>query len=332
MTDEAACGQYLDHTVTIVGYSNKDRDIPFWVVKNSWGTGWGLQGYAYIAISDGPGVCGINQAAAYPNILLMSGPIEFGAVIGCLSFGLFIIFPISYFELKDSIKRGRHPAHKPFSKTLMFEGISFGLCWFFYMLTIFTNTTNYQFRQMVVFVFYCSIHLTYLSLHNCMALKSLEQQEIKYKHKGMSRCPLYGFSILYLVVMICLLLIVIMSKIGNKFGDSWVLYDLMHVSVLDTVMAVLLYITCAFVQGATLKNFFDESEKKYLKFTAYFGFSMGMVSFFFILSDIVCVIFYPGRVVQEWSTASSLVWSTCVMLPITHYMVINHQKHNPKKK
>jgi len=173
MTDSNACGDFLDHTVTIVGYSAKDQPTPYWIVKNSWGTTWGDEGYAYIAITDGPGVCGINQATSFPNINLMPGPIEFGSIVACLSFGLFVIFPISYWELKNSIKRFHHPAQKAFGKTLIFEGISFGLCWFMYMVTIFTNTTNYQFRQMVVFVFYCSIHLTYLSLHNCLALKSL---------------------------------------------------------------------------------------------------------------------------------------------------------------
>lgn len=172
-----------------------------------------MQGYAHIAITDGNGVCGINLAVSYPNLIMMPGPIEFASVISCLTFGLFVIFPISWFELKHSRKLFRHPAQKPFFKTLIFEGISFGLCWALYMISILTQDTNYQFRQAVVFVFYCSIHLTYLSLHNCMAMKSMDQIELKYKHKGMSRCPLYSFSLLYLAVLVVLFLILIMAKI-----------------------------------------------------------------------------------------------------------------------
>ena len=109
---------------------------------------------------------------------MMPGWIELASVIACLTFGLFIIFPISWFELKDSMKKGIHPAHKPFYKTLIFEGIAFALCWFLFMLSIFSGFTNFQFRQMVIFCFYCSIHLTYLSLHNCLAMKTKTKEEL----------------------------------------------------------------------------------------------------------------------------------------------------------
>lgn len=100
----------------------------------------------------------------------------------------------------------------------------------------------------------------------------------------------------------------------------------MHVSILDTTLAALLYITCAFVQGATLRNFWLEAEKKNVRVTAWFGFGMGIVSFFLIISDVIAVVFYPGRKVDEVSGAMSLAWSTLIMLPVTHYMVIKHQR------
>jgi C1A family cysteine protease len=41
MTDAIECGEYVDHYVTIVGYSSKDVPEPYWIVKNSMGTTWG---------------------------------------------------------------------------------------------------------------------------------------------------------------------------------------------------------------------------------------------------------------------------------------------------
>jgi C1A family cysteine protease len=60
------CGTNLDHGVLIVGYGSN-----YWIVKNSWGTSWGLQGYVNIATgtqNSGKGVCGINSDPSYPTL------------------------------------------------------------------------------------------------------------------------------------------------------------------------------------------------------------------------------------------------------------------------
>jgi C1A family cysteine protease len=60
------CGTNLDHGVLIVGYTSK-----YWIVKNSWGTTWGEQGYVNIASgtqNNGAGVCGINSDPSYPTL------------------------------------------------------------------------------------------------------------------------------------------------------------------------------------------------------------------------------------------------------------------------
>jgi len=57
----------LDHGVTLVGTGNSGSTA-YWIVKNSWGTTWGQNGYVYIKRDTGHtnGVCQIAAAASYP--------------------------------------------------------------------------------------------------------------------------------------------------------------------------------------------------------------------------------------------------------------------------
>ncbi|KAF7803322.1 ervatamin-B-like [Senna tora] len=55
--------------VVIVGYGSENGE-DYWIVKNTWGEGWGEDGYIRIKrnASDWPyGVCGINFAVGYPT-------------------------------------------------------------------------------------------------------------------------------------------------------------------------------------------------------------------------------------------------------------------------
>jgi len=56
------CGTSLDHGILIVGYGVEvdilGFHIPFWWVKNSWGTSWGYAGY--MKLKRGDGKCGCN--------------------------------------------------------------------------------------------------------------------------------------------------------------------------------------------------------------------------------------------------------------------------------
>jgi C1A family cysteine protease len=53
------CGTNLDHYVLVVGYTDK-----YWIVKNSWGTAWGEQGYIFLKMGN---TCGVTEVASYPT-------------------------------------------------------------------------------------------------------------------------------------------------------------------------------------------------------------------------------------------------------------------------
>lgn len=64
-----ACGTALNHGVTAVGYGVENGTL-YWLVRNSWGTSWGEQGYfrAIRSLDAGPGICGIQMASSYPTV------------------------------------------------------------------------------------------------------------------------------------------------------------------------------------------------------------------------------------------------------------------------
>ena len=69
------CGDQLDHGVLIVGYGTDIlQDLDYWIVKNSWTSKWGDEGYIKILRNyekyggNSSGMCGIAVQPSYPII------------------------------------------------------------------------------------------------------------------------------------------------------------------------------------------------------------------------------------------------------------------------
>eukprot|EP01016_Furgasonia_blochmanni_P041578 TRINITY_DN541_c0_g1_i1.p1 TRINITY_DN541_c0_g1~~TRINITY_DN541_c0_g1_i1.p1 ORF type:complete len:352 (+),score=75.44 TRINITY_DN541_c0_g1_i1:116-1171(+) len=70
VVDDPKCGTELDHGVAVVGYgTDSNTHKPFWLVKNSWGSDWGDNGYIRILKETGrsEGICGIAKVVSYPT-------------------------------------------------------------------------------------------------------------------------------------------------------------------------------------------------------------------------------------------------------------------------
>jgi len=62
----------VNHAIVIVGYGTTTATstvpaTPYWIVRNSWGTGWGLSGY--FMIKRGVNMCNIESWAAYVKVV-----------------------------------------------------------------------------------------------------------------------------------------------------------------------------------------------------------------------------------------------------------------------
>lgn len=55
----------VNHAVLAVGYDTT-ADTPYWIIKNSWGAGWGDEGYFKMKL--GSNMCGVATCASYPIV------------------------------------------------------------------------------------------------------------------------------------------------------------------------------------------------------------------------------------------------------------------------
>lgn len=57
---------HLNHAVVVVGYGTTREGKDYWLIKNSWGTSWGMKGYMMLA--RGKNMCGVAEDIVYPVV------------------------------------------------------------------------------------------------------------------------------------------------------------------------------------------------------------------------------------------------------------------------
>jgi len=62
------CGTSLDHCVQLVGWGVDAPSTPYWIVRNSWNTDWGIKGYIWIERDSGKDLCGITEEATWVTL------------------------------------------------------------------------------------------------------------------------------------------------------------------------------------------------------------------------------------------------------------------------
>jgi len=67
--NNSACGTNLDHATAVVGWgADSSTTEGYWIMRNSWGTTWGEQGYMRMEITKGDGICGVQMEPLYPLV------------------------------------------------------------------------------------------------------------------------------------------------------------------------------------------------------------------------------------------------------------------------
>jgi len=120
----------------VVGF-DATGDTPYYIVKNSWGTDWGEDGFVKIAITGGVGVCGISSEPSFPSLLLALSKSEYWIALTVMAFVTFVLLPLFYYTFEKTKEEVEvlTPSQIGLRKIIGFEIILFVLTDFFFIIS-----------------------------------------------------------------------------------------------------------------------------------------------------------------------------------------------------
>ena len=66
---EAASSNELNHAVVLIGYKEAEGSTPaHWIIKNSWGTYWGSNGFGKLEYGPDGNIFGVCLETSYPIV------------------------------------------------------------------------------------------------------------------------------------------------------------------------------------------------------------------------------------------------------------------------
>lgn len=209
ITDASACGSTPNHAVLVTGYNNGDTNsgLPFYQIKNSFGTTWGQDGYAMIGVQNGVGICAIQSEPVIANMLLSSNNLQTATIFTLLGLTIVVMVPLSFYfwhRQKENL-HFLHPGQMILKKVMWFE-LAYVIVIF---LVLLFGELNYRSIWDVevadVYLMLLCNHVDFMILH--YALGAQEQFSDENAHLGVWATGKFG-AIFFSVLMLLACLVV----------------------------------------------------------------------------------------------------------------------------
>ena len=331
LTDAAACGTDLNHAVTLVGY-NGEANPPYFILRNSWGTSWGMNGYMNIAMQEGDGVCGVNMEPMFPNLLLID---DEGQSIWTYLFygiGLLVIIPCSCLCIKRKSKEIEffHPGQERLGCVLVFEFIILASCLATFIYSQTTTFESYTAQMFSFYLFFAGIHLILLLLQQTLAIAESKNQPGSHNGVGcVKTVPVLIFSIVFILFLGFEILLVYQNVSQVYHWKTWNAFYIFHSMRTTRITDSVLFGCAALVQMIKICNFLShnhghsyyEKQSKSHKCLSFIGLLVAFGSLCIILADLYLQFYYEhvgGIFMLIYETAQVVL-----MMPILHLMIIN---------